>query len=395
VIGRVASIIVPFMCVIYLIAAVWVLANNVAVIPEMLWLIVKNGLGIGGAAEPSGAFLGGTFGYALMWGVKRALFSSEAGQGSAPVAHSAARTDEPVREGVVSGLEPLIDTLVVCTVTALVILTSGAFNRPAAASFSTNDQIAVIPAVDEDGAEVANTWTLAAATLPPKTEEARRVDSVGEGEADWEDGNSFFVVVEADEDVNTGRTLRKIAGELKADEAGELVIEWGTLESEQVPTLVPTQAGGVAGVFRDYKGSTLTAHAFDRVTPGLGKYLVSLAVWMFAISTIISWSYYGEQGMVFLTSGLGEATSKLAILGYKLVYCVIIVVTCLPISGWLETDAAIDMWTTLGLGVMLVVNIPLMWVFAPKAMSAYHAYIGRLRRGELDSEPAPVGEKPD
>jgi AGCS family alanine or glycine:cation symporter len=61
--------------------------------------------------------------------MQRALFSNEAGQGSAPIAHSAAKTDEPVREGIVAGLEPFIDTLCVCTLTGLVILLSGAWNR--------------------------------------------------------------------------------------------------------------------------------------------------------------------------------------------------------------------------------------------------------------------------
>ena len=65
------------------------------------------------AQEFSGAFLGGTAGYAFLFGMKRALFSNEAGQGSSPIAHSAAKTDEPVREALVAGLEPFIDTLIV------------------------------------------------------------------------------------------------------------------------------------------------------------------------------------------------------------------------------------------------------------------------------------------
>jgi AGCS family alanine or glycine:cation symporter len=66
-----------------------------------------------------------------MLGMQRALFSNEAGQGSSPVAHSAAKTKEPIREGVVAGLEPFVDTIVVCTMSALVILISGVWNRPA------------------------------------------------------------------------------------------------------------------------------------------------------------------------------------------------------------------------------------------------------------------------
>ncbi len=74
---------------------------------------------------------------AFLKGMQRALFSNEAGQGSAPIAHSAAKTDEPVREGIVAGLEPFIDTLCVCTITGLVILLSGAWNRPPALVYET------------------------------------------------------------------------------------------------------------------------------------------------------------------------------------------------------------------------------------------------------------------
>jgi AGCS family alanine or glycine:cation symporter len=63
----------------------------------------------------------------MVWGVKRGLFSNEAGQGSAPIAHAAAKTTEPVREGVVAMAGPLIDTLIICTITGLVILTTGAY----------------------------------------------------------------------------------------------------------------------------------------------------------------------------------------------------------------------------------------------------------------------------
>jgi AGCS family alanine or glycine:cation symporter len=414
-IGRVAGVLVPFMCVIYLIAAIWVLLNNVGGIPDMLVLIVKYGLGFEDAS-PAGAFLGGTFGYALMFGVKRALFSSEAGQGSAPIAHAAAKTDEPVREGIVAGLEPLIDTLVVCTITALVILSTGAWDRDAVANFEDESDIRVVM-VDEDGDGVQDeddgkpVWTLETPRgLPPKTAEARRYGGIDKGETadlfadygqrrdrsrDYNLGESFFVVVDADDDANTGRSFRRLTGELKENDAGEIVLEWGTLASDKQPVPQATRAGGVAGVYADYKGATLTAHAFDRVTPGLGMWLVSLAVWLFAISTIISWSYYGEQGMVFLTAWLGDAGSKVAILGYKLVYCVIIVITCLPIDGWLDSDATIDTWTTLGLGVMLVVNIPLMWFFGLQAMTAYNQYITRLKAGPMHDEIAPDGTTPE
>lgn len=116
-IGAVAGRIVPIMCGLYFLAAVLVIGMNIQLVPDMLALIVTEAFN---PSSAEGAFLGGTAGYALLWGMKRALFSSEAGQGSSPIAHSAAKTDEPVREGVVAGLEPFIDTIVVCTLTALV-----------------------------------------------------------------------------------------------------------------------------------------------------------------------------------------------------------------------------------------------------------------------------------
>ncbi len=406
-IGRVAGVIVPFMCVIYLIAALFVLAVNITEIPSMLWLIVKYGLGIDSTADASGAFLGGTFGYALMFGVKRALFSSEAGQGSSPIAHAAAKTDEPVREGIVAGLEPLIDTLVVCTITALVILSTGAWNRGPEATFASADEIEVV-AVDADNngeQDLENgkpLWTLSTfGTLPAKSDEARKTDALKEGEFDYRPGESFFVVVDADDNVDTARSLERIPGSMpkgvaasegdagdNAEAAEPAAPQWGTLASSKKPILVGVEGdeNAVAGLYGDYKGSTLTAHAFDRVYPQLGKYLVTLAVWLFAISTIISWSYYGEQGMVFLTAWLGDGASKAAILVYKLLYCGIIIITCLDIEGWLDTDASLDMWTTLGLGVMLVVNIPLMWLFAMQAMTAYHDYIKRYTGGPMHDE---------
>ncbi|MBT8485993.1 MAG: hypothetical protein HKO59_13135, partial [Phycisphaerales bacterium] len=113
---------------------------------------------------------------------------------------------------------------------------------------------------------------------------------------------------------------------------------------------------------------------FDRATPGLGTWLVLIASWLFAISTMISWSYYGEQGMVYL---LGEWS----VLPYKVVYCLLIIVATL---GFITTDAELDNLTALGTGVMLWANIPIMVIFGAVAMRAYHEYMGRLKRGEMD-----------
>ncbi|USN99615.1 MAG: sodium:alanine symporter family protein [Phycisphaeraceae bacterium] len=402
-IGSVAGKIVPFMCITYIFAAFYVLFVHLGDIPSMLGMIIRSGLPefLGGsAADATGAFLGGTFGYAFMWGVKRALFSSEAGQGSSPIAHSAAKTDEPVREGVVAGLEPFIDTIVVCTLTALVILSSGAYNRGPEATLDGESGITIVQATDAEGQPIEDTWTIETPPLPKMTPESRRIRAVSEGQSGWREGEIVFIVVEAEVDTNTGRDLRRISGTVERDENDVWHVKWGDLESKLEPKFRVHEDGTPDfGIYGDYAGASLTAYAFDRVAPGLGKWMVTFAAWLFAVSTMISWSYYGEQGIYFICGGLREKTADSVAFIYKIVYSVLILLTCalaMPIFGppgdkvaLIGTDHELDNWTTLGLGVMLVANIPIMLIFGAKAMNTYHDYFKRMKRGENGPHEAP------
>jgi len=123
-IADVTSRLVPIMAVIYLLATVAVLVGMHDQIPAAFSMIISDAF-TGTAAV--GGFVGSTFIMTLIWGVRRGLFSNEAGQGSAPIAHAAARTGFPAREGIVALLEPLIDTLIICTMTALMIVVTGAW----------------------------------------------------------------------------------------------------------------------------------------------------------------------------------------------------------------------------------------------------------------------------
>jgi AGCS family alanine or glycine:cation symporter len=121
-IGRVTAVLAPSMALMYVAGAMIILAIHLTGIPAALALIFKQAF----APEP---LIGGGVGsiiMTLMWGVRRGLFSNEAGQGSAPIAHATAKTKEPVREGLVASLGPFIDTLVICTMTGLVIIVTGA-----------------------------------------------------------------------------------------------------------------------------------------------------------------------------------------------------------------------------------------------------------------------------
>ncbi|MEC9396886.1 MAG: alanine:cation symporter family protein, partial [Myxococcota bacterium] len=121
-IGKVAEKIVPLMCGMYLLASLWVILANLSMLDDAVGIIVSE------AFTPR-AGLGGLIGVFIV-GVKRAAFSSEAGVGSAAIAHSAAKTDEPIREGIVALLEPFIDTIVVCFMTGMVIVITGVYAAP-------------------------------------------------------------------------------------------------------------------------------------------------------------------------------------------------------------------------------------------------------------------------
>ena len=114
-IGQVASYMVPIMVILYLFSGLLVIFNHLSEIPSLFGLIIND-------AFTGDAVMGGAVGSVIIAGVRRALFSNEAGLGTSDMAHGAAQTKEPVREGLVAMIEPFIDTIVVCTITAMVIL---------------------------------------------------------------------------------------------------------------------------------------------------------------------------------------------------------------------------------------------------------------------------------
>jgi len=342
-IGKVTATLVPFMCALYLLAGIYVLSMHVSEIPAMLLLIVKSAFVPTGA---EGAFIGGTAGAAFAFGMKRAIFSNEAGQGSSPMAHAAAKTDEPVREGIVAGLEPFIDTIVVCTFTALIILATGVWNR------APDDALDVLPTANATDAG----WQF---------EDSRVIGD------DWRDGERVVLVITAHER-DGGFDRYRLEGTV-TDRGSSYAVSWDLFVSDVQPSVVGH------GLYRSYVGAALTAKAFDSVTPGLGKWLITIAAWMFAISTIISWAYYGEQGVVFLA---GEKP----VLAYRIIYCVLVFVATL---GFIESAADLDNFTGVGTGVLVCANIPICWFFGYQAMRAYKDYIARLKSGRMGPDHPP------
>jgi AGCS family alanine or glycine:cation symporter len=286
-IGQVASRLVPFMSVLYILAALYILMTNYSQLPGSIGLIFK------GAFEPLaglGGFAGATMLYALNWGVKRGLFSNEAGQGSAPIAHAAAKTGEPIREGAVAMVGPLVDTLIICTMTGLVIITTGAWSGKQ----MTEKPLSAVEILQEGSRYQMNT----------RLDGARFV-----GQFPVKNGAADDVALAVNHGIIEDAAIvdsrgYPFTGTVDVDENGNLNISGGTAES-----------GGlsVRGLMRQ-NGSLLTAFAF---TSGLGgkwgSWLVTVAVFLFAVSTMISWSYYGDRSVQYLW---GDK----AVLPYKWVY---------------------------------------------------------------------------
>jgi len=289
-IGAVTSKLVPYMAVIYVAGGLLVLLLNFSQVPEMLAVIFTSAFKP--AAQLSG-FAGGSFIFMLTWGVKRGLFSNESGQGSAPIAHAAAKTDEPVREGVVAMMGPMIDTLIICTITGLVILTTGVWHDKREDLLPVNAQSAIT---------VVNLDT--AVQVDGKIVDADRFS----GTAKVYDGRVRGVAFVRNHALVDDPVL--LEGDLSY--SGELVVDDGGIAFDRIPPLQLT--GAMAR-----NGSPLTAWAFQEgLRPLLGQWgflIVTIGVVLFGISTAISWSYYGDRAVVYLFG-------PRYITPYKVLFCV-------------------------------------------------------------------------
>lgn len=292
-IARVAAAIVPTMALIYLIGAFAVIIPNIANIVPSFLSIFSNAFS-GSAA--TGGFLGATFAYAFDRGVNRGLYSNEAGQGSAPIAHAAARTDEPADEGMVSILEPFIDTIVICTITGLVILSSGVWVEKFENEFQRADMSFVAGSYEEGDQESVGA-----------------LFSYLNGEDSAASSYSGEIQLQQGIPQNTGDftllAARSIAENTIYSREGDPITGSVTVLEGQLEdtTVVVTGDSLLHSV-------PLTTQAYTRGLFGnFGQYIVSIGLMLFAFSTAIAWSYYGDRAMTYL---LGPKS----VLPYRIVY---------------------------------------------------------------------------
>ena len=294
-IKRIASItekLVPFMAVVYIIGAFSVIIFNYQnIIPSFISIFSE----VFSGSAAVGGFLGASISFAISRGVNRGLYSNEAGQGSAPIAHASAKTNEPVSEGLVAILEPFIDTIIICTITGLVLLSSGVWNEKHENTFAKADLIFLDKVYSEDNQ-----------------------DDV-QGLFNYLNGNSDIPMYEGNLEISNGKYSTDISI-LHARSLAENILFYDNNEDIFNGTL-----NIVKGKLQDdvvVKGKSLvhsaplTAIAFDRGFFGnYGNYIVSIGLLLFAFSTAISWSYYGDRAMTFLF-GAGS------VLYYRIIYVI-------------------------------------------------------------------------
>jgi len=334
-IGRVTASLMPLMAIIYVLSALVILLLNYdAVIPAF-------GTIISYAFTPQAGAFGvgsGLFLTTLVWGIKRGLFSNEAGQGSAPIAHGAAKTKEPVREGVVALLEPFIDTLVVCTMTGLVIISTGVWDMKHDIPFTTNALETEISIVDSGNSLIIEDGV-------PVNGSIKRNDH---------DMGVFYLSDSKTETFN---------GSLEIDPDGGVIITKAS--GENLESLY-------SSIIEN--GAPLTAVAFEKgLAPifGGGKYIVTLCVILFGISTAISWSYYGDRSIQYLA---GDKS----IIYYKMVYLVMHFVGAVIA---LETVWAIG---DIALGLMTFPNLIALFALSGVVATASKTYFAKMK--ELESK---------
>jgi len=335
-IGAVTGVLAPMMAAIYVLGAATILAFNFSEIIPAFGLIFREAFNptAGVAGTGVGAFL-----VTMMWGVRRGLFSNEAGQGSAPIAHAAAKTDEPVSEGVVALLEPFIDTIVICTMTGLVIITTAVWDARVPTEITLGGGDLVWVDIDQNGRH----HTVDAPAEVVFDGGMHAADGIRVG---WHDVAIEQIFVDADlTQPFSGRVVPADANAVGSDGS-----TYTSLYAEAAES-----------------GAPLTMQAFRRGLAGLGDWghmIVVVCVLLFAISTAISWSYYGDRCANYL---FGHK----AVLPYKMAFVAMhFVGSVLPLTViWNFGD--------IFLAIVIVPNLIALIMLTPQVVEETRSYFER------------------
>ncbi len=428
-IGSFAAKIVPVLYVVYLGVALTICALNFQQIPQVFAIIIQD-------AFTGRAAAGGAVGLVILTGIRRAVFSSEAGIGSASIAHAAAKTSSAVREGFVASLGPFIDTIIICSATAIVIILSGFYGSEMyqALPGSTLDLKA------QNGVQVvSNAWQISHDNTPPSQPPFRSLKSEGavlKYQADTPKNDSVRLPLQW---FDTGRmpdgirfSYYRQAGDLAinlSDENGKPLSsfilspdtksyigihpktgeettffrikgysdtpnEWHSvafLFTPEFKQMIRNKTVNLEFIVQGSKGNwlidriqavetvpgiQLTSVAFDKFFPGMGAGFITIAVLFFAFSTIVTWSYYGQIGTAFLLGLKSRGPYRLLFIG-----CVF--------AGTLTSLRAIINFADLMLGLMVIPNAIALLLHSNELVKLSKEYLQKLKKGSPFAKPKP------
>tara|TARA_B100000686_G_scaffold55460_2_gene59838 strand:- start:772 stop:2469 length:1698 start_codon:yes stop_codon:yes gene_type:complete len=291
-IAKITEKLVPFMAVIYVIGAFSVILFNYQnIVPSFISIFAE----VFSGSAAVGGFLGASVAFAISRGVNRGLYSNEAGQGSAPIAHASAKTNEPVSEGLVAILEPFIDTIIICTITGLVLLSSGVWSEKHQNTFAEADLIVLDRIYVEENADDIKVLY------------------------NYLNGNNTINTFDGKIQVNSG-VLSDELSIIHARSIAEDVLFYDNNKNLFSGILSVKEGKIQEDIIVEGKSlvhsAPLTAMAFDRGFLGnYGNYIVSIGLLLFAFSTAIAWSYYGDRAMTYLF-GSGS------VIYYRIVYVI-------------------------------------------------------------------------
>jgi len=280
-IAQIASKLVPFMAFWYIVGGLAVIISNYEnIIPSFQSIFIH----IFTPTAAVGGFLGASVAAALTRGVNRGLYSNEAGQGSAPIAHASSKTENPIEEGMVSILEPFIDTIIICTLTGLVILSSGVWNQKFENKFEASAMVFVDGSFVETSQEDATLLR------------------------DYYYGNNSNIEYTGALNVTDGKINLEKVTLLHNRSIAENTIIYLSKDNSLFSGVLEIEGGKITNI-GDFAlrgeslllGADLTGKAFTKSIFGdFGQYIVAIGLLLFAFSTVIAWSYYGDRATVHL-----------------------------------------------------------------------------------------------
>ena len=349
-IATIASKLVPIMGFIYIAGSLVVIFDNYEnIIPSFTQIFSQVFTG----SSAVGGFLGASFALALQKGVARGAFSNEAGQGSSPIAHASSKTEDPVEEGIVSILEPFIDTLVVCTITALVILSSGAWSEKHQNNFDKTSTTFVSGSYSEKSVDDINELRYFINNLDSEVKLFTGTLQVSDG-----------VIAKSINDAVTILHKKSIAegvviytnnpiSESTDRYDGSLIIDKGVVKTNGI------NLSGKSLVH----SAELTAVAFKSGVLGVyGGYIVAIGLLLFAFSTAIAWSYYGDRSAAYV---FGEKS----VVWYRLVY-----VGCFFIAAIIDTEVVWNLAYIIG-PLVTIPNVIALIILRKEMKSMSDSYV--------------------